>query len=65
MQTATIEAVGVVGLLDVGTQVQLAGRPLLQSAPFFVGAAVLLGLIVFSFRRVKKLNDFEKEIQSF
>lgn len=60
---ATFQAVGVAGLLDVGTQLQLAGRPA-GSIPVFGGAAVLLGLIGWAFRRLKRLDKFEKDLKS-
>ena len=63
MQMATLQAVGVAGLLDVGTQLQLGGRPG-WSYPAFVGAAVLSGLIALGFRRVKRLDKFEKGLKS-
>ena len=63
MQMATFQAVAVAGLLDVGTQLQLGGQTG-WSYPAFGGAAVLCGLIALGFRRVKKLDKFEKGLRS-
>jgi len=60
---ATFQAVAVVGLLDVGTQLQIAGQTS-YSTPAFVGAAVLCGVIAWGFRRVGKLDKFEKDMKS-
>ncbi len=60
---ATLQAVAVAGLLDVGTQLQLGGRAE-WSYPAFGAAAVLSGLIALGFRRVKKLDKFEKGLKS-
>ncbi len=60
---ATFQAVAVAGLLDVGTQLQLAGQTF-YSTPAFVGAAALCGAIGWGFRRVSKLDKFEKDLKS-
>ena len=63
LQMATFQAVAVAGLLDVGTQLQLDGRAA-WSYPAFGGAAILCGLIALGFRRVNKLDKFEKGLKS-
>jgi hypothetical protein len=60
---ATFQAVAVAGLLDVGTQLQIAGQTT-YSTPAFVGAAILCGVIGWGFRRVGKLDKFEKDMKS-
>ena len=60
---ATFQAVAVAGLLDVATQLQLGGQTG-WSYPAFTGAAALCGLIALGFRRVKKLDKFEKGLRS-
>ena len=63
LQMATFQAVAVAGLLDVGTQLQLGGR-VAWSYPAFGGAAVLCVLIGLGFRRIKRLDKFEKGLRS-
>jgi len=63
LQLATFQAVAVAGLLDVGTQLQIAGQTT-YSTPAFVGAAILCGVIAWGFRRVGKLDKFEKDLKS-
>ena len=60
---ATFQAVAAVGLLDVGTQTALAGKTQ-YSTPAFAGALVLGGFIAWGFRRVRKLDKFEKDLKS-
>ena len=60
---ATLQAVAVAALLDVGTQLQLAGKATV-SYPVLGGAAVLTGLIAWGFRRIRKLDKFEKDLKS-
>lgn len=63
IQAATLNCICSMGFLNVGTQLALAGQALPAGAAFAVSAAcgafVLLG-----FRRVKRLDKFEKSIKT-
>lgn len=62
MQSATLNAVGAVGLLNVGVQLALAGRAGPADA-VLVGAGVLSVLVLLALRRVKRLDKFEKDLK--
>ncbi len=51
------------GFLNVGTQLALAGQQLPAGAAFVV-SAVCGGLVLYGFRRVKRLDKFEKSIKT-
>lgn len=62
LQTMTFQSIAVAGLLNVGVQLQLADK-IFESYPAYGGAAFIALAIAFGFRRVKKLDSFEKQIR--
>lgn len=62
MQTATLNAIAAAGLLNVGTQLALAGAEIPAQAA--LGAALLCtGIVLRDFYRVERLDEFEKDIK--
>lgn len=62
-QAATLNCICSMGFLNVGTQLALAGQQLPAGAAF-VASAVCGGLVLYGFRRVKRLDKFEKSIKT-
>ena len=62
-QAATINSIGCMGLLNVGVQLALAGQPAAAGAALSL-SAVCAGLVLYGFRRVKRLDRFEKSIRT-
>jgi predicted unusual protein kinase regulating ubiquinone biosynthesis (AarF/ABC1/UbiB family) len=64
MQLATLHTVAAVGLLNVGTQLALAGAEHGgAAAAVFTAAGVFAALVVAGMRRVARLDKFEREIR--
>lgn len=62
LQSVTVSAVSCFGFLNVATQLALAGRTG-PAGLVMALSAVSAGLVLFSMRRVKRLDKFEKEIK--
>jgi hypothetical protein len=60
---ATVQSVAAAGLLDVGTQLSLAGKAL-EGDLLLLGAAGLAAAVAWAFRRVGELDKFEKALKS-
>lgn len=63
MQKATLEAIGVAGMANVGTQLYLADKAL-ESYHAFGVAASLLVAVALGMRRIRRLDKFEKDLKS-
>ncbi|KAK9861903.1 hypothetical protein WJX84_010557 [Apatococcus fuscideae] len=63
MQMATIQAVTAAVLLDVGTQLALSSHLHLAQASFG-GSGIFAVLLALQFRRLRKLDQFEKAVKS-
>ena len=63
LQMATVQSVAAVGLLNVGTQLSLAGKAL-EGNFLLIGAAGLAASVAWAFRRVGELDKFEKALKS-
>ncbi|PRW20222.1 putative aarF domain-containing kinase chloroplastic [Chlorella sorokiniana] len=63
IQAATIQSIGCMGFLNVGVQLGLAGQSAAAGAALAV-SGVCAGFVVFGFRRVKRLDKFEKSIKT-
>ena len=63
MQMATLQAVVAAVLLDVGTQLALSSHPHLAQASFG-GSSIFAVLLALQFRRLRKLDQFEKAVKS-
>lgn len=59
-QSATISSIGCMGMLNVGVQLGLAGHATAAGAALAL-SAVCAGLVLYSFRRVKRLDKFGEE----
>lgn len=62
MQTVTLQAVGVLGLANMGLQLVLAGQSVLAGVAFVATGALGVGAGL-GLRRVKRLDKFEKQIK--
>lgn len=62
LQAVTINAVGAAGFLNVGAQLALGGLQGAASVAFSV-AAVFSTLVLLGFKRVQRLDKFEREIK--
>ncbi len=62
MQTVTLQAVGVLGLANMGLQLVLAGQAAFAGAVFVATGALSVG-VGLGLRRVKRLDRFEKQIK--
>eukprot|EP00878_Enallax_costatus_P036266 GHUV01040676.1.p2 GENE.GHUV01040676.1~~GHUV01040676.1.p2 ORF type:complete len:103 (-),score=22.51 GHUV01040676.1:527-835(-) len=63
LQIATINTVAAVGLLDVGTQLALHGGLEFAAGTCYSVAALLAVFVALGFKRVQRLDKFEKEIR--
>ncbi|KAI7839932.1 hypothetical protein COHA_006326 [Chlorella ohadii] len=63
IQAATIQSIGAMGFLNVGVQLGLAGQSAAAGAALAL-SGVCAGFVVFGFRRVKRLDKFEKSIKT-
>lgn len=63
MQAATLNCICSMGFLNVGTQLALTGHSLPAGGAFVV-SAICGGLVLYGFRRVKRLDKFEKSIKT-
>lgn len=63
LQAATINSIGCMGMLNVGVQLGLAGQGAAGGAALAL-SAVFGGLVLFGFRRVQRLDKFEKSIKT-
>jgi hypothetical protein len=64
MQVATINTIAAVGLLDIGTQLALHGDGLEGPAALCYALSTVFGVFVaLGFKRVQRLDKFEKEIR--
>jgi hypothetical protein len=63
LQSATISAIGCMGLLNVGVQLALAEQGLAAGGALAL-SAVCGGFVLFSFRRVRRLDLFEKAVRT-
>jgi hypothetical protein len=62
-QLATINTVAAAAFLDVGTQLALSGKALLGGILLTV-SCVFGVFVTFNFRRVQRLDKFEKDLRS-
>jgi disease resistance protein RPM1 len=63
LQIATLQAVAGAALLDVGTQLGLAGKQGASGA-LLSGAAAMGVLVLLAMRRVKRLDKFERDLRN-
>ncbi len=63
LQVATINTIAAVGLLDVGTQLALHGGLEFAAGACYSLAAVFSVFVALGFKRVQRLDKFEKEIR--
>lgn len=63
IQAATIQSIGCMGFLNVGVQLGLAGQSTAAGAALAL-SGVCAGFVLWGFRRVKRLDKFEKSIKT-
>lgn len=63
LQIATINTIATVGLLDVGTQLALHGGSEFAAGACYSVAALFAVFVAVGFKRVQRLDKFEKEMR--
>lgn len=63
LQVATINTIAAVGLLDVGTQLALHGGLEFAAGTCYSLAGLFAVFVVLGFKRVQRLDKFEKQIR--
>lgn len=63
MQVATINTIAAVGMLDIGTQLALHGGLEFAAGACYSLAGLFAAFVAFGFKRVERLDKFEKEIR--